>query len=422
MKMNKFFFVIIPLALFFITSSILAQSDFEKVKNFQTRFQQLENGIKNAASLDECNIIGENIAKLKNDFTAEKDLLDKSLYPDNFESSFAKLQRALEVRKGDFGQIVELKTEVGSLKDKVSELSQQNEGLISQIKQLNIRSAKDAATIASLQKLVSQLKANIAQRDELVRGIVDSLLAEFVKSPNTLNEAEKQSIFKKVESGNLFYNIERTIADNVQYMKVTQTTADDLSEMKKQYNDFNKTWRQIGPKLATVYLSKKDKAQQIANIDNMFAEWNMRLNDEMWGQVNKLFRDKKVALLPFKSGEQFVNSVNSFVDDEIKNYGIKRSSESETTFYTFTDSVYFRTVQPTWVPVLIENKMMTEANKDSIEKRISVWKARVAPAAKINWVYVIGGVVIIALLIAFFMKGKKKVVVLQEPPKEESKS
>ncbi len=419
MKTNRFFFLIFLLTAFVLNQNIFAQSDREKVNNFDSRFKQYESAIKNAASLDECNIIGENIEKLRVEFADSKTLIEKSLQI-NYDEEFLKIGRALEVRKSDFTQIVQLTTEVGSLKDKVSELSQQNEGLISQIKQLNIRTAKDAATIASLTKLVSQLRSNIEQRDELVRGIVDSLLQEFVKTPGTLNEAEKQAIYKKVDNGNLFYNIERTISDNVQFMKVTQMKAEDLSKMKEQYKDFNKVWRQVGPKLAEVYLNRRDKAAQVANIDAMFTDWNIRINDEMWGQVNKLFRDYKLALLPFRGGDQFVNSVTSFVDDEIKNYGVKSKTESENTFFAFTDSVYFKTVQPVWVPVLIENNLMTEANKDSVEKRIATWKEKVAPASKMNWIYIISGVVIIALFIASFMKGKKKQVTVDEKKEVQS--
>jgi hypothetical protein len=413
---NNFSFLLVLFTAFVLNQAVSAQSDYDKTQNFKNRLIQLEEAIKNAASIDECNVIGENIVKLKEDFTGDIALLDKSLYPDKFESSFSKIERALEIRKGDFNQIVDLRTEVGSLKDKVSEISQTNAGLLVQIKQLNIIVTKDAQTIASLQKLVSQLKANIAQRDELVRGIVDSLLEQFVKTPNTLNEAEKQAIFKKVDNGNLFFNIERTISDNVQYMKVTQITPEDLSKMKVQYKDFNKVWRQIGPKLSEVYLDKKDKTMQIANIDNMFGEWSSRIDDEMWGQINKLFREKKLAVLPFKSGEQFNTSVNSFINDEIKNLNVKSSAESKSTFYTFADSVYFKTIQPVWIPILIENNMMTTANKDSIEKRIGIWKEKVAPA-KTNVIYIGLGVVIFILIVLLILKGKKKkVVIVQEPP------
>lgn len=400
--------------LFFTVCSIaFAQSDYEKTQTFKKQYKIYEEAIKDASSLEECNLIAENITKFKNEYLQDKELLDKVLYPENFESAFAKLERALEIRKGDFTQITELKTEVGTLKSQVTELSEKNQDLIAQIKALNLQVKKDAATIASLQRLIAQLKANIQQRDMLVRDIIDSLLTEFLKTPATLNEAEKQAIIARVDSRNLFYNIERTIADNIQYMKVTQLTPKDLSEMKKQYQDFNKLWKQIGPKLSDVYLTKQDKAAEIANIDGMFFEWNSRLNDEIWTQINQLFREKNLAVLPFRSGEQFVNSVYSFIDDEIKNLGVKSKDESLNTYYTFTDSVYFKTVQPVWIPILIENNMMTEADKDSIEAHIALWKEKISPPSKFNWVYVVGGLIIIALIVTLIInsKNKKKIVI-----------
>lgn len=395
------------ISILFINYNISAQSDYEKTQNFKKQYKELEDRIKSASSLEECLRIGNDIANLKTNFISDTNLLDKSLYPENFESSFSKIEKSLEVRKGDFTQIVELTTEVGTLKSQVTELSEKNRNLIAEIRELNLKGEKDAAAIVSLQKLVAQLKSNIQQRDELVRDIVDSLLTEFVKAPSTLNEAEKQAFITKIDSRNLFYNIERTITDNIQFMRVTQLMPEDLSEMKKQYAEFNKIWKQIGEKLGDVYLSKKEKVQEIAAIDEMFSEWNSRINEEMWAQVNKLFREKQISLLSFRSGDNFVNSVNSFIDDEIKNLGVKRQEEAEKIFFTFTDSVYFKSVQPVWIPILIENKMMTEANKDSIESRIAFWKEKVSPEEPFNWMYVILSGIIIVLLIAYFMKGKK---------------
>lgn len=405
MKTRMLLFTLLTI-IFFV--DISAQSDYEKTQNFKTRYSQLVDAIKNAASLDECEAIGINITRLKEEFIQDKALLDKALYPDNFESSFLKIESALVVRKGDFTQIVQLTSEVGTLKTQVTELSQKNQDLIGQIRQLNLKVDKDAATIASLQNLIAQLKNNIQQRDLLVRDIVDSLLTEFVKAPSTLNEAEKQNFISKIDSRNLFYNIERTISDNIQFMRVTRLMPEDLSEMKKQYNDFNKVWKQIGPKIAEVYLSKREKAVEIANIDNMFNDWNQRINEEIWTQVNKLFREKQISILQFNSGEQFTNNTVSFIDDEMKNLGVKSSEESEKVFFTFTDSVYFPKVEPTWIPVLIENNMMTQANKDTIESRIAMWKEKVAPSATFNWYYVALIAIIAVLIAAYFMKGRKK--------------
>jgi hypothetical protein len=405
--------MLLSVFMFVAISSVIAQSDFEKIQNFKTKLAAIEQAIKNAASIEDCDLIESEIVKLKTDYSPARTLIDNSLYPDDWSTSFGRVEQNLRIRRGDFGQIVELQTEVGTLRDQVSEISIKNEGLISQIRQLQINATKDAQTIASLTKLVAQLKANIAQRDELVRGIVDSLLAEFVKYPTTLNDVEKQSIFQRVDNGNLFYNVERTIADNMQFMKVTELMPEDLSEMKKQYRDFNKVWRQVGPKLADIYMSKRDKASQIANIDNMFLDWNMRLNDEMWGQVNRLFREKQLALLPFKSGEQFFNSVSSFIDDEIKNQKVKSSSESERVYTTFIDSVYFKSVEPIWVPILIENSMMSESNKDSIDAKIGRWKTEVAPGSAFNWIYILLIGIIVALLAALVLKSRKKEVIIK---------
>ncbi len=412
MKKNILLLTILSLM---ISSVSFSQSDFEKTQNFKTKYKQIEEAIKNASTLDECNTISSDIAKMKEEFLADKPLLDKSLYPDNFETSFAKIEKALEIRKGDFTQIVELTSEVGTLKTQVTELSEKNQNLIGQIRQLNLRVEKDAATIASLQKLVAQLKSNIQQRDLLVRDIVDSLLAEFVNAPSSLNEAEKQSIISKVDSRNLFYNIERTISDNIQFMRVTQLNPEDLAGMKNQYRDFNKVWKQIGPRLADVYLDKREKAVEIGNIDGMFNDWNQKINEEMWGRLNKLFREKQIPMLPFSSGDQFTNSAVSFIDDEIKNLGVKSSDESERNFYTFTDSVYFPQIEPVWIPILIENNMMTEANKDTIDARIAVWKEKVAPASAFNWIYVALIAVIVFLTIAYFLKGRKRSI----PPQNE---
>ena len=119
---NNFSFLFVLFTAFVLNQAVSAQSDYDKTQNFKNRYIQLEEAIKNAASIDECNVIGENIAKLKEDFTGDIALLNKSLYPDNFESSFSKIERALEIRKGDFNQIVDLRTEVGSLKIKFRKL------------------------------------------------------------------------------------------------------------------------------------------------------------------------------------------------------------------------------------------------------------------------------------------------------------
>jgi len=172
------------LVLFFgFITAINAQSDYEKTQNFKNKYASLEQKIKDALSLEEVGALVESISAFKNEFADHKALLDKTLYPDNFSSAIEKLEKAAELRKGDFTQIVDLQTEVGTLKTALTELNDQNASLLVQIKDLQFSQKKDQATINSLNRLVASLKANIKERDELVKGIVDSLLQEFTSAP-----------------------------------------------------------------------------------------------------------------------------------------------------------------------------------------------------------------------------------------------
>lgn len=402
MKTKIFFCVLL---MFIIDSHLFAQSDYQTLQNFKSRYKQIEESIKSVSSLDDCNIIGEKIDNLKNDFMSNKALLDKALYPENFESSFIKIKGEVESKKRDFAQISTLTTQVVTLQAQVTVLNQKNEELIKQIDDLKMKAEKDQATILELKRIVGQLRANINQRDLLVRDLVDSLLVEFIKSPQNINQREAKTIIARVKKENLFYNIERTIADNIQFTKVTQMTADDFSQMKKQYHDFDKIWKQIGPRLSSVYLKTRQKKSEISRIDSLFVQWNERINNEIWKSIYNLFQEKNINLVPFNNSDAFVNSVGSFIDDEIKNLGIKSQDESENTFHVFTDEVYFETVESKWVPILIGNNMMTQTQKNIIDKKIETWKKGISSSS--YWVFVIAGVILLVAIVFLFRRLKK---------------
>ena len=408
MKKNITLFVLLTIL---TTSFLYAQSDYERLQNFKSKYKQIENDIKYASSLDECSSISDSIAELKDDYYNDKVLLDKALYPENFESSFAKLENTLEGRRSDFSQISDLSIQVDTLTSRLTELSQRNEDMLKQIQALNIKAGKDQKSLAELNNMVLQLKASIRQRDLLVRDFVDSLLTEFINSPGKLTQTEKSQIISKVKNNNLFYNVERAVADNIQFLKVTNMNADDLSEMKEQYSEFHKVWQRIGPKLGSVYLNKKEKKSEIADIDSMLVDWDQKIDHAMWDKVNDAFYAKKIVMPPFYSGEQFVDRVNSYINDEIKNVNVKSDEEAKNDYKAFADTVYFRTIQPTWIPVLVKNNLMTKANQDSIEAKITAWSKVVGPAEPtMIWLYIILGIIVVGAVLFMLLKGKKRTV------------
>lgn len=400
--------IFLSVLLFLIMNALMiAQSDYETLQNFKSQYKQIEESIKNVSSVDECTVISEKINNLRNDFAGNKTFFNKALYPENFESAFVKIENALETKKADLTQISTLTTQVGTLQIQVTQLNQKNEELIKQINELMLKSGKDQATITELKRLVGQLRGNINQRDLLVRDLVDSLLVEFIKSPQNLSSKESQAIMSKVNKANLFYNVERTISDNIQFTKVTQMTAEDFSLMKKQYGDFDKVWKQIGPRLSSVYLNKKQKKSEIAQIDSLFVQWNDQINNGIWRSVNNLFIGKNIYLAPFNNADLFVTNVSAFIDEEIKNIGAKSKNESEDIYYTFADSVYYKSFSIKWLPVLIENNMMTQSQKDIVEAKIEFWKKE-ASSSFSYWVYVITIIIILLVVVYIFQRTKKK--------------
>lgn len=389
-------------------SFIFAQSDYELVQEFKTGYENLRLDIIEATTIEKSNSIEEAILLLKDSYLEHKKLLDKSLYPETYDSSFRILEEELVLRRSEITLVSSLDEEVIQLKGEITELSSENAQLISEIQILNIGSEKDAATIRELRKLNSQLKNNIEKRDLLVRGMIDTLLTGFVRAPTTLNQAEKQTIIGEIENKSLFYNIERVISDNVDYLEVTEMTIEDFTRMRSQYDDFNKAWGQLGTMLADVYLTRKDGAKEVAYIDGLFDGWDRQINGKIWEKLHKLFQDRDINLLSFSNGDLFKESVIAFIESEISNCGLKKKKESEKVYDVFTDGVYYKHVMPNWLPFLINHQLINRAHKIDIEAKIAEWKEVLFPPPSLLWFYIIIVIMVAIQVTLYVMRRKKK--------------
>lgn len=412
-KLTNIFLITV---LLLITNSAFAQSDYEMVQSFKERLQKISEQIKSATSIEDLNAANTEIENLKRDFSAKKEILDQSLYPDNFTSAIDKLSAAIETRSGDFTEIVVLQTEVKTLKSEIDLLNQRNNELINQISVLESQRKKDAATIAQLEKLVSNLRATILKRDELIYSIVDSLVPKLAGDVSTMTSEEKERVYSQIEKNNVLAVVKKSLRDNSRFLEVTSLKAKDLEEVKKQQDNFATMWRKIGPKLVDVYANKKDKSAELKDIDNLFDAWRNNIQLEAWESIREEFSLNNINLPGFTNGNEFTNVVNQFISDEIKNYGIKNKQESEKTFSVFTDSLWFKSISTDWIPYLIDNNMLTAEQKNLIDKKVSEWKSVVMPT-DLTWLYALAAVVVIIIAVLFFIKKKKPAV---PPPAQTS--
>lgn len=401
--MKKYIFINVIIAL--IASNLFAQSDYEIVQNFKNRYQQFEQQIKNAVTLEELNSLTGEIERFKNEFSTYKELLDKSLYPDNFEKSFDKLGNSLVLRKTDFTQIETLQTEVITLRSEVDELNKKNAELLNQIQLLEVQRKKDAETIARLEKLVSELRTSLKKRDELVYAIIDSLSPKLSGDVSALTQKEKEQIIAETEKKNVLYIVKKSLRDNTRFLEVTTLKPEDLKDVKEQQSNFVSMWQKVGPKLVDVYASRKDKAQELKDIDALFTSWKTGIQREAWESIREDFALNNINLQSFYNGNEFTEIITAFINDEIKSYGVKSKEESQRVYSVFVDSVWYKTISNEWMPYLLENNMLTTQQKEIIEKKIAEWKEVISPK-DLTLIYVGAGVLIV-LIVAFFLLRKK---------------
>ena len=405
--MRKLLRINLILLFLLFTVASFAQSDYEMVQSFKERNQTIIKQIKEAASLDALNDLSLEIEKLKRDFSAKERILDKSLYPENFSSTIENLTFSLELRRGDFSTIDVLKAEVTVLKSEIDLLNKRNDELINQITVLESQRRKDATAIEELQKLVSDLRATIIKRDQLIFSIVDSLTPKLAGDVSSMTQKDKEEVYSQVEKNNLLVAIKKSLRDNSRFLEVTSLRAKDLDDIKKQQQTFVTMWQKIGPKLVEVYAKRGDKTAELKDIDNLFNVWSNRINKEAWESINEVFALNNINLQNFNNGEEFTNIITKYVSDEIKNYGVKNKQDSEQTFSVFTVSVWFGKISTEWMPYLLENKLLSTQQKDQIESKISEWKSVVSPQNN-NLLYIAIGLAIVFIVgVIIFLRKKK---------------
>ncbi|MBE0572071.1 MAG: hypothetical protein IH618_11050 [Ignavibacteriaceae bacterium] len=397
------------ISVFFLLAGLIsisnAQSDREIVDKFKAEYTSIENSIKDATTLQELNLVLDEITILKQDYAQHKELLNKSLYPDKYDESIEKLNKAYLLRQGDFSTIDVLQTEVGELKQQVEFLNQRNNELLVQVQKLEDQRQKDAKTIKKLENLVAELRSSIRKRDDLVLSMIDSLMPPTMRDKEALTVEDKNMVASEEKKDNVLSNVKTTIRDNIRFIQATSLKPKDLESIREQQKDFVTKWRKVGVRLVEVYAEDGNKTEELKQIDELFNEWSTVVKQEAWESIIDEFSLSGIELMGFKNGEEFTNSVDMFIGDELKNLGVKSDEESKRTYAQFADSTWFASIQPVWMNYLIENKMLTDENKNKMESKIAEWKSALYPSYW--WIYLIIALVVIAGAAFFFIKRKK---------------
>ena len=155
-----------------------------------------------------------------------------------------------------------------------------------------------------------------------------------------------------------------------------------------------------------MYSEDGKKSEELKEIDELFNQWYAAVAKEAWSSIDDDFSLNGIELRKFNNGEEFTTSIELFIGDELKNLGVKSDEDSKKVFAQFADSTWFAIIQPVWMNYLIENKMLTEENKDRMESKIAEWKNALYPSNL--WIlYLLIAVVVIGIGVFFFIRKKK---------------
>ena len=414
---TKFYFTFS--IILFYTASIFAQSDFRITQEFKSRQRSFEIAIEYAKSVDELEKIKKEISVFKNEFKGNKELLNRALYPSNFESAFGSLTKKIEFTNKKLTEITTLKTEVSKVTldyEKVStelkkmsgevyNLKKSNTQLMSQLRAFQSGYGGSKEAIDSLNNIISQLKMGISRRDTLIKEILDDIFTTAEHKIESLDDAEKKTLKTKIQGTSLIDNIENLIGDNIDFLDASLLNSEDLVELKDEFNEFEQRWTHFGPKLFGIYSSDKRNQEKLSNIDTLINSWDNSLRSSIWKSVKDIFSQNNILLDTFNSGDEFENVVLNYIDDEINKDGIDVQSNQNYVF--FAEKTWKDIFKPSWMPLLISNNLLTIEQIKTIEDKIYEWKES-SGGSKSYFIYGVILLLAIAIIISVIMVMKKK--------------
>jgi hypothetical protein len=398
--------------LFLISSCFLSARQMSErliVNKFEESMKELGLFADSAKTVQDCAEISSMVDEIEVKYAGKKDLLDRALYPDDYRKSIEKLRGKLMIRRNDLGvietqyvRITELETQILGLSNKVDSLDRENENLTNTIKRLS----GNKALVDSLKMVISKLRQNLIDRDEMMFSLVDSLFLQYDKNIANMTDVEKQSIYGKLERRNVFTGLKKSIEDNLKFLRSTNLTPKDYVEIARQNNQFTSQWKGVGPKLANIYLSSKNKKDEVAFIDSMLTVWSKEVDRSNWVSLNTVLCQNGIVLKPFSNGDEFTANFTGYIDTLVKNTKQESEDVRAKQFNTFNDSVWKNNLKTTWLPVLVESGKLTIDQKKKIESAVEYWESAVSPISPL--VYIGIGVVVLAIIIGLAMRLRKK--------------
>ncbi len=406
--------------LLLFSAQIFAQSDYRITQEFKSRHRSFEIAIEYAKTTGELNKIKKEIIDFKSEFRGNKELLNRALYPNNFESSFTILDKKIAYTNKKLIKIAALKTRVSKaesdyakvsteltkLTKEVNSLRNSNSKLMTDLRAFKLGYGGSKGSIDSLRNLVSKLTLGISKRDTLIKEIMDNIFMTAKHKIESLDDAENKSLKAKIQGTSLIDNIRNLVSDNIEFLDASILTPEDLRNLNNEYYDFVNRWSHFSPKLFDIYSTDDKNKNKLSEIDTLISNWHSSLNTSAWRSVNDVFSSHNIELPNFSTGDEFEKVVLDFIDNEINNSKTTGEVKKDQKFIFFNDHSWNEIIKPDLLPLLLGNNQITQVQINSVENKLLEWQDAVS-GSKSYFIYAIILLLALVIIISLVLIRKK---------------
>lgn len=369
--------------LFFVSTGVFGQESDHKIKtSFESKYASIGIGLNAASSVSEIDSLKSEVDLLIEKYSIHTKLLDNALYPRTFEGEISAIKKEansaeqrLLIIENQNERLAELSREVDVYKSEISFLNSRADSLRKAIA-LSMESEERLAS------LVKQYRQNLKRRDEIIMGVVDSLLITY----KGISLAKVNEISEDVESGRISTSnnplemIENIIEDNTEYATSTNRvlSVEDHLRMYAVQNHFEDAWSQIGDRLISAYGGNKQNEWN-ASINEGIRDWRMVTSQNMWKSMDQYLEFSEVDLGAFDNNYSFFIALDNFVKEaRKKSEDAILSSESYDDYLKFQE-FWSDKIKNEWSGLIKDTDVLTIAQISSIDDQLSGWEYESRP-------------------------------------------
>ncbi|MEX2404455.1 MAG: hypothetical protein WD625_09995 [Balneolales bacterium] len=408
LKITKFLLVISALTLGISQYGYTQnQSDFQIKSNFEQDIESIYQSLLEVESSEEAEELVEEANNVREQYGEHENFLDVLLYPETFESRISYLNELTETTRNHIARIEagdERGSELDELVANMSDTLSQRRDEISQLSDelSQTQQARDASAAQ-----VSNLRAQLRERDEFILNTVDSLFVAYDDLDlESLSAGEREELALEIDADNVFGHLESVIQNNMAFLDThTQLSSEDFLRLYATQHEFEEVYENLGPQLGQIFVGEQERQERIEQVSGMINEWGLQVDDAVWQSLNASFDEHDIDLEPFNDGMSFYSSLNNYLDTAI-NRAQESSDEEEQARYEEFASVWQEDVKRQWQDPMITANLMTYDNFATIDSKLSTWNLVSQPQSYTALIFLGLAVLVIIALLVLYLKEK----------------